>query len=536
MNIRYKISDIKNKNEKSKILSYFFFLFLLSSLFSLVFPAGLSFAKMKVEKNQVATAIPTIYPRSAWSSAADEKRTKKIWPAEYETPEVIIVHHTATNYKDATSKQIKKIYRYHSYTKKWGDIGYNYIIGKDGAIFEGRYGGNGVIGGHSYFDGTNYNKGSIGIAVLGNYVGEKLSAASLDSLQKLIGWLAANNSIGINSEIKFHDKKLDSAVIGHKDVADTACPGKNIYNNLGSIRTASANFENTYANYAYKTSGDGTAYEISGGKKYSGSAKQPVVEISSTQLAAYSSNGGVQASVASENYPSGTLFEVSGSEQRGILENGSIRPISSAAVLAANYNAANFVEISQEKWNSYPAGSAATFRSGAFLKDEAGNFYLISENKKRLLALPEAEKSRVDYSRFIETAGSELAAYENGENITTAADFPAGTIITTGSRNYFYIQSDAVKRKISAAVFNANFSSEMLVKVSSKFARLYKTKGSLSLQNGAIVNYSKNDYFIENGSRRQFSAKNLAASMGYQNIVKAKRTEMSGIGNGAKIE
>ena len=76
----------------------------------------------------------------------------------------------------------------------------------------------------------------------------------------------------------------------------------------------------------------------------------------------------------------------------------------------------------------------------------------------------------------------------------------------------------------------------MIVKVSSKFARQYKTKGSLSFQNGAVVDYGKKYYFVENGLRRQFSTKNLASSMGYQNIVKGKRTEIAGIGNGAKIE
>jgi len=489
-----------------------------------------------VQKKQAVTNIPTIYPRSSWSNAKYDKRTKKIWPAEYEDPEVIIIHHTATNYKGSASKQIKKIYRYHSYTRRWGDIGYNYIIGKDGSIFEGRYGGNGVIGGHAYFNGTNYNKGSIGIAVLGDYTKEELSSQTLDSLEKLIGWLASNNNIEINAEIKFHGKKLKSAVVGHKDVADTACPGKNVYNNLDSLRTAAANLKNIYAGYAYQTKGDEKIYEISGGKRYPGSTKQPVVEISSTQLAAYPLGNEVQASVSSENYPSGTLFKVSGSNQKGIVENGSLRPILSAAVLSANFNPANFVEISQEKWASYPSGSEVGFRNGAFLKDEAGNFYLISENKKRLLVLPEAQRNWIDYSRFIEVSESELASYERGEDITSAKDFPTGTLITTGGRNYFYLESSGVKKKISASVFKANFSSAMLVKVSPKFAKLYKTKGTLPFQNGAVVKYRKKYYFIENGQRREFSMKNLAASMGYQNIVEAKRSEMTGIGEGTRIE
>jgi hypothetical protein len=76
----------------------------------------------------------------------------------------------------------------------------------------------------------------------------------------------------------------------------------------------------------------------------------------------------------------------------------------------------------------------------------------------------------------------------------------------------------------------------MVVKVSQKLAKLYKTRGNLPFQNGAVVSYNKKYYFIENGKRRKFSPKSLADSMGYKNIQKAKRSEMSGIKDGARIE
>ncbi len=524
----------KMRMKHSKIKSRISFFILLTLCFFL--PGGEVILAKSVQKKQSVDNVPVVYPRSSWSSSKYEKRTKKIWPPKYNDPEVIIIHHTATNYKGATSKQIKKIYRYHSYTRKWGDIGYNYIIGKDGSIFEGRAGGNGAIGGHAYYNGTNYNSGSIGIAVLGNYASEKLSAESLDALEKLVGWLSANNSIEINSEVRFHGKKLNSAVVGHKDVASTACPGKNIYNNLGSIRTAGAALGNTFSNYAYRASGDGTTYEIRNGKKYSGSSKQPVVEISSTQLSAYPTDGEAENKGSLENFPSGTLFENESSGQKGILENGTVRPIASSAVLTENYNLSNFVKISAEKWASYPAGAAAVFRNGAFLRDESGNYYLISEGNKRRLVLPEAENIRIEFARAQAVSNEELSAYPDGENITSAKNFPAGTIVTTGSRNYFYIRPGGIKQKISMSVFNASFTSGMVMKVSQKIANEYKTRGSLSFQDGAVVNYNKKYYFIENGLRREFASKNLATEMGYKNIAKAKRSEMKGIGEGAKIE
>lgn len=524
------------KYQKQRNTFAFFYVFLLFAFCYLLSGIGSVqvFAKTKIQKQQSTSSVPTIYPRSSWSNAKYDKRSKKIWPAEIKTPEVIIVHHTATNYKSATSKQIKKIYRYHSYTRKWGDIGYNYIIGKDGLIFEGRYGGNGVVGGHSYYNGTNYNRGSIGIAVIGNYVGETLSAESLDALQRLTGWLAANNNIGISSEIKFHGKKLDSAVIGHKDVASTACPGKNIYNNLSSIRSNAASYSNAYQNYAYQVSGENGKYEILNGKRYSGSSRSSMATILKTQLEAYPSGGAAESEGGDYLYPSGTLL-VSG-EKRGVLENGTLRLISNSSVLESSYDASSFVEVAEEKWAGFANGAAAGFRSGAFLKDESGNYFLVSAGQKRRLNLSSSDLSFVDLSSAHSATDSELLAYAEGSAISSAVNFPQGTLITYDNKKFFYLNGDGTKKQISQNVFRATFSRSMAVKVSKKLSQRYKTRGKLSFQNGAVVNYRNKYYFIENGARRQFASKNLTVSMGYQNIQKAKRTEMAGIGEGARIE
>src|SRR3989339_943772 len=509
------------KQQKIKFTSTLFLLL----IFCFSFPgAGMIFAKTGVEKKQVASSVPTIYPRSSWSSATYEKRTKKVWPAEYEDPEVIIIHHTATNYKISTSKQIKKIYKYHSYTRKWGDIGYNYIIGKDGSIFEGRYGGNGVVGGHSYFNGTNYNEGSIGIAILGNYENENLSSAAQSSLEKLIGWLAANNGISIKSSIKFHSKSLDNAVVGHRNVAGTACPGKNIYNLMSEIRISAENLAGVFGSYAYQIPGDGEGYEMTGGKRYSASAKSPIVKISEKQLQLFSL-GGAAAVSREYSYPSGTLFLSAG--RRALLENGALRLISGNALLNSSYNPSSFVEIADEKWTGYATGTAAGFRSGAFVKDSGGNYFIISGNQKRKIVLSSEELKLIELGSAHEISPSESALYAEGENIASAAAFSEGTLMTKNNKNYYYITADGKKKIVTKNVFRATFSQEMAVKVSIKLLKKYKTGKKLSFQNGAAVKYGKKYYFIENGKRRQFASKNIAASMGYQNFQKAKKSEMS---------
>ena len=63
----------------------------------------------------------------------------------------IVIHHTHSEYDDSY-EGIKDIYKYHSLSKSWGDIGYNYIIGYDGEIFEGRQGGYYVVAAHSVWN------------------------------------------------------------------------------------------------------------------------------------------------------------------------------------------------------------------------------------------------------------------------------------------------------------------------------------------------------------------------------------------------
>ena len=62
---------------------------------------------------------------------------------------------------------MRSIYRYHTVSRGWGDIGYNVIVDKFGRLWEGRYGGlaSTVIGAHA----GGFNTSTFGVSMLGNY-------------------------------------------------------------------------------------------------------------------------------------------------------------------------------------------------------------------------------------------------------------------------------------------------------------------------------------------------------------------------------
>lgn len=185
--------------------------------------------------------------------AAELKESKRIttdengklltWPLSYpESIKKIVIHHTATTKDlDDPKKAIRDIYIWHTKSKGWGDIGYNYIIDQQGNIYEGRYGGEMVVGAHA----GRGNHGSIGIAILGNYQDEDPSEAVLTSLTALIKEKAQLYNIDTEGASLFRGQTYPN-VMGHRDIMSTSCPGDKLYAMLPVIRKlAKANSTST---------------------------------------------------------------------------------------------------------------------------------------------------------------------------------------------------------------------------------------------------------------------------------------------------
>ena len=64
------------------------------------------------------------------------------------------VHHTvnANDYtRDEVPGILRSIYAYHTQSRGWSDVGYNFLVDRFGRIWEGRYGGvdRPVVGAHT---------------------------------------------------------------------------------------------------------------------------------------------------------------------------------------------------------------------------------------------------------------------------------------------------------------------------------------------------------------------------------------------------
>ena len=162
---------------------------------------------------------------------------QEIWPLEYRTPEKIVIHHSVTPNNEPNPPQtVRAIYYYHAVTLGWGDVGYNYLVDWRGNIYEGRYGGPEVVGGHAY----SYNYGSVGICGMGAYGNTtdsvQPSAALLQGLIDVSAW--SSSRVLLNPQkSSFFVNKTTQNIAGHRDYNATACPGDFLYAKLPSIRS-----------------------------------------------------------------------------------------------------------------------------------------------------------------------------------------------------------------------------------------------------------------------------------------------------------
>jgi hypothetical protein len=191
---------------------------------------------------------PLIIPRSSWGA---NELIKRGAPRYADRLGFAVVHHTAggNGYSRAQSAAIvRAIQLYHVRGNGWNDVGYNFLVDKYGQVFEGRAGGvdRNVIGAHA----EGFNTGSAGVAVLGNYQNAKLPAAAELALSRLIAWRLDVAHVDPQSSfdwISQGNPRFRSglpvamrAIVGHRDVGFSACPGSNVYSRFGPLVQAVA--------------------------------------------------------------------------------------------------------------------------------------------------------------------------------------------------------------------------------------------------------------------------------------------------------
>ncbi|MFN9757929.1 MAG: peptidoglycan recognition family protein, partial [Planctomycetota bacterium] len=113
--------------------------------------------------------------------------------------------------------QIKAIQQQHMTVKRWGDIGYHFLIDPSGRIWQGRQ--LRFQGAHATGEG---NVGNVGICLLGNFMrtrrgkerGQEPTREQVAAMRQLVAELMRKHNFGAD------------AIFRHYDFRDTECPGE----------------------------------------------------------------------------------------------------------------------------------------------------------------------------------------------------------------------------------------------------------------------------------------------------------------------
>lgn len=149
-----------------------------------------------------------LVPRSAWTS-------EPVGPNHVLMDKVqrITVHHTDEHggmEGKSDLEVVRMIERYHREQKKWAAIGYHYLVGKDGKIYEGR---------PVKFQGAHCgdNANNLGISVIGDCHRNLPNAKQLKALKAFLDDKRARFDVSRGK------------VFGHRDIKPTICPGDMLY-------------------------------------------------------------------------------------------------------------------------------------------------------------------------------------------------------------------------------------------------------------------------------------------------------------------
>jgi hypothetical protein len=178
---------------------------------------------------------PKMITRKQWG--VDPSLGDACWAPRYgRTIKMVFVHHTAesNNYTEKESASIVRgIYAYHTQSRAWCDIGYNFLVDRYGNVFQGRRGGirKPVRGAHA----GDYNVGSAGISLMGNFEHATPPPVMRRALVRLIAWRLGTSYRPARGWTEVYGSKF-RRISGHRDAMATACPGQVVYDWLPTLR------------------------------------------------------------------------------------------------------------------------------------------------------------------------------------------------------------------------------------------------------------------------------------------------------------
>ncbi|XP_045405605.1 N-acetylmuramoyl-L-alanine amidase [Lemur catta] len=171
------------------------------------------------EFTEAFLGCPAIHPRCRWGAAPYRGSPKPLQlPLGF-----LYVHHTYVPAPPCTdfahcAANMRSMQRFHQDTKGWDDIGYSFVVGSDGYVYQGR--GWDWVGAHT----LSHNHLGFGVAFVGNYTAALPTEAALRTVRDVLPSCAVRAGL----------LRPDYTLLGHRQLVRTDCPGDALFHLLST--------------------------------------------------------------------------------------------------------------------------------------------------------------------------------------------------------------------------------------------------------------------------------------------------------------
>lgn len=514
-----------------------------------------------------ATTQPFIVPRAGWG--ADES-FRNCCPRYADSVKLGFVHHTSTTNGYTPSEApaiIRAIYYYHTHTRGFDDIAYNFLIDKYGVTYEGRAGGvdKAVIGAHT----AGMNTGSTGFAFLGDHSSLLPSQPAGIALERLIAWKFDVHHVPVQGTVEMISggsdkfapgtKVIMNRLSGHRDAQATGCPGNAAYNALPTYRKAAAamglpKITLTPPGTLLRPDADGAADQLTLSAAFTeplsyrvvlsdarGTATKVVTGSGSGVTVAWDgtdqATGRAGATGVGEwaieawapgrvarpavgtftlvaDHPDGTLLSAGGA--RAFLEGGQSRAITSDAVAASWFRSSETVTTGAGEIARYAPGSPLSFRDGTIAVTPDGQYHFLFAGQRRTFASPEVYAG-LGYTAASAIAATleEIEAVPAGPPIEDPSQHPEGAIVADSSGGSWVLKGGE-RRGVSSVAARRSWYRDGEIAPATPADLALPVGSDVSFRSGTLLKTPDGGYWIvSGGARRRFPSLAFMSAMGY---------------------
>lgn len=168
------------------------------------------------QRDQGLAADGLVVTRAQWGARARNC-------AGTHSPQRLTIHHTVTPNDDSLgmAARLRQIQAYHIDVRGWCDIGYHFLVGQDGLVYQGRP--ENRLGAHA----AGANSNNVGISFIGDFESRSPSASQFAAGARIVRALSDEYDI----------PRQRAYVKGHRQIGttSTACPGTTLYDRLSEL-------------------------------------------------------------------------------------------------------------------------------------------------------------------------------------------------------------------------------------------------------------------------------------------------------------